>query len=197
MKIDELKAELNEKEKEADLTYELIKKDVSEGRSLLIDEKDFIAYSNVLKSHKIEGEISALKKGISACEEILNQSQQLKSKVSGNSSLSEEVQTKGIVGEFNNSVKETSVETAGNPLGFSSWSADIQTLIKQSLSQRNIEKQEVFQKLGSHEPSHKEILEIIRNTYNEVITEFTDSKRCCEFKDELIKQLTTTSEGKE
>ena len=32
---------------------------------------------------------------------------------------------------------------------------------EEAISQRNIEKQEVFQKLGSHEPSHKEILEII------------------------------------
>ena len=113
MKIDELKSELQEKEKERnDFLKNCIKKNNITGKfeTILSNEEKTLGLI-------ISAEISTLKKGISACEEIL--------------------------------------------------------------SQRN-----------------QKILEIIRNTYNEVITEFTDSKRCCEFKDELIKQL-TNSEGKE
>lgn len=122
-----------------------------------------------------QAEISALKKGISACEEILNSQQ-----------------NKCMANDKKPSTKSSSGSHKLNLQQREEESADTQTLIKQALSQRNKEILEIVDKLKiKHTKEHRGC---------------GDPSECCfnrldvlgwDFFEDLKKQLTTTSEGKE
>lgn len=111
MKIDELKAELKEKENE-------LKRDENGEICLWEEERE-----------TIRKEISALKKGISACEEILNSQESL----NGNKANTSPTAPKNV---------EELSEVGCDRKSLSA--PDTQTLIKQALSQRN---KEILEKL--------------------------------------------------
>lgn len=181
-KLEQLKTELTEKEKGCGQEYCLEDEDGYE-------IKHICGHQNRGFCDKCQAEISALKKGISACEEILNSQQNKMTSNQGmvsNPNLTEVNRTTGSA-----DTEQEKAEGVVYPKGDSDTSP-VQTLIKQALSQRN-----------------KEILEII-----EKITSWTCKCGCITFDDkkcrmcgsdpaygeidykELKQKLTTEGEGK-
>lgn len=165
MNLEQLKSELKEKEKGCG-DFHCKKCSLKCGDT--IDGKLYLCQT-------CQAEISALKKGISACEEILNSQQKCKGK-----------------GEKEKRECST-IQQVTNPFDFTSSPADNQTIIKQAEKQRdkeeldilvnNIEQVKSFIKLNIPNVEDKYI---IVNCFSGMIKRQMD----------LEQQLTTKEEGK-